>query len=207
MAIYTTFFLCKPEELPGGFPGWRAPLAAPVQRQFKNPFTGEISTIETRAPEWPEEEQDALERDYQVVAMQGKYEEYLEGRLPPSVRTCRHWAAKGLTEIELSPLAEAVGVEPRFECPLYAPPSSGAMLLELPPDMLSKLVSQDQSGLQAVAEKWAARMSTPEYTHSVTGVKLNDGWAASETMEILSPIVALARQAGVGQRMYLLIEC
>src|SRR5262245_26351940 len=32
MAIYTTFFLCKPPELPGGFPGWRLPLAQPVRR-------------------------------------------------------------------------------------------------------------------------------------------------------------------------------
>jgi hypothetical protein len=49
-------------------------------------------------------------------------------------------------------------------------------------------------------------MSTPDYTHSVSGERLNDGWAANEAMEILQPIVALARQAAAGQRMYLLIE-
>jgi hypothetical protein len=206
MAIYTTFFLCKPEELSGRFPGWRPPLPAPVRRQFKNPFTGEMSTIETREPEWPEEGQDTVERDYQVVAIEGNYEDYLEGRLPPSVRACPHWGAKGLTEVELGPLAEALGVEPTFQFPLYGPPSSGAVLQELPPEMLSKLVSQDQRGFQAVAAKWAARMSTPEHTHSVTGAKLNDGWAAREAMEILRPIVALTRQATCGQRMYLLIE-
>jgi hypothetical protein len=206
MAIYTTFFLCKPEELHGGFPGWRPPLAAPVRRQFKNPFTGELSTIETREPEWLEEGEEVFERDYQVVAAEGNYKDYLEGRLPPFIRACPHWAAKGLTEVELGPLADALGVVPTFEFSLYCPPSAGATLQQLPLDMPSKLVSQDQPGLQAIAEKWAARMSTPEYTHSVTGVRLNDGWTASEGMGILRQIVTLARQAAVGQRMYLLIE-
>src|SRR5262249_52264060 len=158
--------------------------------------------IETREPDWPEEE-DALERDYQVVSIEGDYKDYLEGRLPPSVRSFPHWAAKGFTEVELGPLARAVGAEPKFEYPLYGPPSAGAFLQQLPRDMVSKLASQDQRGLQAVAEKWAATMSTPEYTHSVSGVRVNDGWTASDAMEILGPIVALARRAAGGQSMYL----
>src|SRR5262245_29535313 len=55
MAIYTTFFLSKPEELPRGFPGWRLPLQQPVRREFRNPFTGKVSIIETREPEWPDD--------------------------------------------------------------------------------------------------------------------------------------------------------
>ena len=62
MAIYSTFFLCKPNDLPRNFPGWRLPLAIPVRRQLKNPFTGQTSTIETREPEWPDEE-DVFEED------------------------------------------------------------------------------------------------------------------------------------------------
>jgi hypothetical protein len=49
-------------------------------------------------------------------------------------------------------------------------------------------------------------MSTPDYTHSVTGVKLSDGWTAGEALEVLGPIAALARQAARGQQMYLLVE-
>jgi hypothetical protein len=207
VAIYTTFFLCNSQQLVSGFPGWRAPLPKPVKRQFKNPFTGETSTIETREPEWPDgDDAETMDREYQVVAIEGKYEDYLEGRLTSFVQGQPHWAAKGLTEIELSPLAQAVGVEAKFECPLYGPPSYGAVLQELPPDMLSNLALLDERALKAVAGKWAGRMSTPEYTHSVTGVKLNDGWAQSEAMEILQLIVGLARQAAAGQRMYLLIE-
>lgn len=207
MAIYTTFFACNPQQLPSGFPGWLPPLPKPVERQFKNPFTGEISTVETREPEWPDgEDADLMDREYQVVAIQGDYEDYLEGRLPPFVQRQPHWAAKGLTEVELSPLAQAIGLEAKFECPLYGPPSCGAVLQELPSEMLPKLASLDERSLKALAAKWAATMSTREYTHSVTGVKLNDGWAQSDAIEILQPIVALARQAAAGQQIYLLIE-
>src|SRR4051794_14044859 len=57
MAIYTTFFLARPDELGSGFPGWKLPLPAPVRREFRNWFTKQIVTVETREPEWPEEEQ------------------------------------------------------------------------------------------------------------------------------------------------------
>lgn len=206
VAIYTTFFLCGPQQLASGFPGWLPPLPKPVKRQFNNPFTGETTTVETREPEWPEsEDAEMMDREYQVVPIEGNYEDYLEGRLPQFVQQQAHWAAKGLTEIELTPLAEALGVEAKFECPLYGPPSSGAVLQELPSELVPKLGSLDHGGLRLVAKKWAAIMSTPEFTHSASGRRLNDGWALSDAIEILQPLVDLARQAA-GQRMYLLIE-
>jgi hypothetical protein len=207
VAIYTTFFVSDPEHLIAGFPGWRHPLPEPIKRQIKNPFTGETTTLETREPDWHEDEvAGPMEHDYQVLAMTGNYEDYLEGRLPCFVQQKPHWAAKGLTEVELSPLAQAAGVETKFECPLYGPPSSGAILQELPCGLAPKLVSLDENGLKALAVKWAATMSAPEYTHSMTGVKLNNGWAQSYAMEILQAIVALARKESAGQRMYLLTE-
>jgi hypothetical protein len=86
MAIYTTFFLCKSKDLAKGFPGWRPPLAKPVRREIRNPFTGKLTVIETRAPEWPEDTSEWPEREHQVAVIRGKYEDYLEGRLPPFVR-------------------------------------------------------------------------------------------------------------------------
>ena len=99
MAIYTTFFLCKREELSAGFPGWRLPLPKPVRREFKNPFTGTVAVMETREPEWPEEADEAFPPRYQVVAIEGSYKDYLENRLPPFVRENPHWATKAVTEI------------------------------------------------------------------------------------------------------------
>jgi hypothetical protein len=208
MAIYTTFFVCSPDELIHMFPGWRPPLAVPVRRQFTNPFTGELTTVESREPDWPEDEEaDGPELDYHVVSIDGDYADYLEGRLPPLVRACAHCAAKGLTEVELGPLAEALGVEPKFEYPLYAPPSWETTLLqELPPEMLPRLLSSDEKELQSVAERWAAKMSTPEHTHSVSGERLCDDWAASDAMDILRPIADLARRSLDSQRLYLLTE-
>lgn len=203
MAIYTTIFLCKPDELAGGFPGWRLPLEQPVLREFRNPFTGELSVVETREPEWPEEAGEESGRDYQVIEIKGRYEDYLEGRLPPFARTCPHWAAKGLTEVELDPLLKAAGVERTLECAICGPPSSGAFVQQLPPEFLAKLGSLDQ---KVVAKRWAAEMSKPEHTHSVMGVKISDGWTTSGALEILRPMVALAREATAGQQMYLLTE-
>ena len=203
MAIYTTFFLCKPEELPGGFPGWRLPLAKPVRREFRNPFTGELSVVETHDPHWPEDAPEVLGREYQAVTIEGGYEDYLGGRLPPFVRALPHWAAKGLTEVELYPLLEIAGVAGSIECPIYSPPSSGTVVQQLPPEFVAKLGSLNH---KALASRWAAALSTPEHTHSVSGVKISDGWTASEALEILQPLVALARQATAGQQMYLLTE-
>jgi hypothetical protein len=206
MAVYTTFFLCKSGELPGGFPGWRLPLAKPVRREFRNPFTGVTSVIETREPEWPEDEGDEPGREPRVVAIKGRYEDYLKGRLPPFVRGCPHWAAKDLTELELKPLLQEFGIGTDLASAIYSPPSSGAIVQQLPSELLTNMSALTSRRLTAVARRWAATMSSPEYTHSVSGAKISDGWAAAEAGEILRQLVALARQAADGQEMYLLTE-
>ncbi|HVX09740.1 MAG TPA: hypothetical protein VHC22_00925 [Pirellulales bacterium] len=186
MGIYTTFFVCTPPELAAAFPGWLPPLTTPVKRDTTKPFTGETTTVESREPEWTDDpDTDSPDLDF--------------------VFSHPHWDTKGLTEVELGPLADALGLEPKFEYPLYAPPSSHVYLVGLPTELVPKLVSLDANGLEAVAAKWAAAMSTPEYTHSVTGNKLNDGWTPSDAMGILHEFVTLARQASADQRLYLLI--
>jgi hypothetical protein len=207
VAIYTTFFVCNPEQLAAGFLGWQPPLPNPVKRSFNDPFTGETTTIETREPEWPQDEGiELMEREYQVVSIEGSYADYLEARLPPFVRAQPHWCAKNLTEVELRPLAEAAGVAAKFECPLYAPPSLGAGLQEISSELCRKLSALGPDGLTAIASQWAATMSAPEYTHSVSGVKLSEGWTDDEPLSVLKPVTALARQMTGGNRMYLLIE-
>lgn len=207
MTIYSTFFVCNTEKLPDGFPGWRPPLLKPVRRKVKNPFTGKMTILETRAPEWSDEEEStSLAREYKVVAITGKYEDYLEGRLRPFVRAQPHWCAKGLTEVELNPLGQAAGVEPALETTLYSPPSSGALLQQLRPELLAKLLVLDKEGVKAIGERWAATMSTPRYTHSVTGKKISAGCSAEDALAILEPILELARQVSDQQGMYLLIE-
>jgi hypothetical protein len=57
-----------------------------------------------------------------------------------------------------------------------------------------------------MATKWAATLSTREYTHSTSGVKSNDGWSQIDALAVLQPIVDLAQRATAAQRLYLLIE-
>jgi hypothetical protein len=202
MAIYATFFLCEPTELKVGFPDWRAPLETPIRRETRNPFTGELMIVETREPEWPKLDY-VPEFNFQAVEIEDSYEDYLEGRLRPFVRAHPHWAAKGLTPVELHPLLELLDVRDRIDSAMYSPPSSGDVLEELPQAFMAKLPSLNAA---TIAERWAKALSTPEHTHSVTGIKLSDGWTSSETAAILNPLVALGRQATPEQRMYLLTE-
>ena len=207
MAIYSTFFVCEPQELVAGFPGWRSPLPTPVRREFKNPFTGKTTVVETRKPDWPpDHDAEEIGREYQVVAGKGNYEDYLESRLSSFVRAQPHWCSKDLTQVELTPLSQAAGVEMSLECPLYGPPSLGAMLQQVSPSLCEKLLAFDFADLEAVARAWAMAMSAPEYTHSVTGIKLSDGWTTSEAMSLLKPIADLARQAVGEKGMYVLTE-
>jgi hypothetical protein len=191
--------------LPAAFPGWRLPLPKPVRREVRDIF-GEVSVIETCEPEWPDDEDEPMDQKYQVVSSSGRYEDYLEGRIPRFVQSQSHWCGKGLTEVELEKLVKSAGVEGSFEFPLYAPPSSGAMLQETPPSLTARLASLEHRGMEALAQSWAAAMSMPEHTQSVTGVKLSDGWTTSEAMSLLEPIAALAREATGGKGMYLLVE-
>jgi hypothetical protein len=203
MAIYTTFFLADPKQLVGGFPGWKLPLPVPVRREFRNPFTKQLVTVESREPEWPEQPESPIVPQYRATAIKGRYEDYLEERLPPFVSANPHWAAKGLTDIELEPLLNAIGVSTKLESAIYAPPSSSAVLLELPTGFLSKVLECDQG---EATKRWASEMSTQAFTHSASGRKLKDGWTAEQASQILTPIISLARKANSNHRMYLLIE-
>ena len=207
MAIYTTFFVCRPEELVAGFPGWRLPLAEPVRREVKNPFTGKTVIVHSREPEWPEDSvEDLVSSSRQIFVGSESFEVYLENRLPAFVRARPHWCGKRLTEIELGLLGEAAGVETSFECPLYGPHSSPFSLMSIPASLCDQLVACDQQALDAIAEKWASMMSTPEKTHSSTGHKFSDGWTVDHARSVLQPIVAVARQAVEGKCLYLLTE-
>ena len=202
MAIYTTFFVCRPVDLLPGFPGWKLPTAEPRTRQIRNPFTGEVSTIETREPEW-DEDNEAQEFVPEVVLIEGNYENYLENRIPALVRSSPHWAAKGLTTVELDVLLECMAVNGSLKSALYAPPSSGALLVKFPADFPSALKTVD---LNTVARAWAEVMSSPDYTHSVDGEKLYDGWDHEDSFEILKSIASIARSAKDEERLFLLIE-
>ena len=75
MAVYTTFFLCKPKDLLGGFPGWKPPRARPVRREVRHPFTGETVVTQSREPDWPDDADDVEAPAPHVVSIMGRYED------------------------------------------------------------------------------------------------------------------------------------
>ncbi len=205
MSIYSTFFLCQPNKLPSGFPGWKSPLPEPVQREVRNPFTGETMVISSRRPEWADEEEESWDElpDVRIVHGQGDYNAYLEGRLPAFVANTPHVALKRLTNIEIEALAEAADVPTELESPLYAPPTKSDVLFELPADLVKQLVD---GNLNEIAESWAEVMSSPEHTHSVAGERIDDGWTTEQALELVELLAELARRATPEQRVYFLIE-
>ena len=174
-----------------------------------NPFTREEMTITTRAPEWDDFDPENMEMpEFQVVAIEGDYEKYLEQRIPPFVQSQPHWYAKNLTSVELEPLLAVVldAEEIKLESALYAHPTLGCGVEQFPDDFVARIKTADDSSLHTFAEEWAARMSTPEYTHSANGERLENDWTVEDALTILKPLVELARKQSDGQSMYLLME-
>ena len=207
MAIYSTFFVYAVDQLAQAFPGWKPPLPEPVPRSFTNPFTGQATTQLTREPTWDEDEELDEEPGAVVVEIEGDYARYLEGRLSPAVAAVPHWCAKGLTNLELDGLNEALGLSgASCEDALFCTPSRGAVLLGLAPAITTALVAARAAELPVRATRWAAVMSRPEHTHSQLGRRVAPDWTPGDAMAILAPLVAVAAKVGPGQGLYLLIE-
>ena len=165
MAIYSTLFVATDADLDKFFPGWRAPLPRPVRAETRNPFTGEPLVYEQwdpgfqgKAPRRPS----LLERHGRkvlepLVAPEGEDEDYqvwLEDGAPELLRTFPHVAAKGVTGVELSAVAEVlVGrtVPPaRFvDCP-DGEGSAAALAAEAVP----LLAGLGDKQLRPTAKKW-----------------------------------------------------
>ncbi len=207
MSAYSTFFVCTPDELTAGFPEWRPPLQAPVRRQFVDPWTKEVVTVETVEPEWPDEASaQPFVPTFDVMPMQGNYQDYLEGRLPPVVRDRPHWCSKGLTQIQLDPLGEACGLGRVLKSALFCQPDLSSQLLQLHAGLVEILSSIEGRTLKKCAKRWAKLMSHRNHTHSMTGVRMREGWKRDHAMAILNPLQELAIRCDNGKAVYLLIE-
>jgi len=203
VAVYSTFFVAAPESLLAGFPGWKPPLDKPVQREVTDIF-GDREVIETRAPLWDDVEQgEPSAPEYGVVAVEGDYAAYLKARLPLFVRNAPHWCSKGITNVELDSLGKLVDGNPALVDAIFARPSRSAHLQSIRESIVEAILKSPQE----LAKKWAARMSTPAYTHSADGsTRLQADWSVDDALSILRPLGDLAKKAISGQRMYLLLE-
>jgi hypothetical protein len=207
VAIYSTIFVADETSLVGGFAGWKPPLAVPVKRTMVNPFTGESMEVETEEPTWETTAEPTDPYRAIITHVVESYDEYLEGRISDFVRSCPHWCSKNLTSIEIAPLVrEAIGGGPLLQVAMYAPPEIVAGLERFPTAFIECLNSCTPACLQSLASRWAASISTPDYTHTIGGVRIKDDWDAASALSLLEPIAGLARRAISGQTMFLLTE-
>ena len=178
-------------------------------RTMVNPFTHEEMTVETREPEWDDVDPNSMPMpEFGVVAIEGDYETYLQNRIPQFVQSKPHWCAKNLTSFELEPLvAVASGAdEKEIETALYAHPSLAAGIEQFPIEFVLQLKSADDSTLNTIAERLAAKLSTPDFTHSVSGKRIQDDVTVDEALSVVRPIAELARKQEGNQAMFLLTE-
>lgn len=207
MAIYSTFFLCDRETLPLLFPGWRPPRDVPVVREVKNPFTGEMTRVSSREPDWPDDASDTpLSDGYQLIRIEGNYEQYLEARLAPEIRGRPHWCTKGLMEDEMAELGAAAGVEPALDVALYAPPRVAATLAEMHRELVLQLAAADGRRLAEIASCWGGAMSMSDYVRTVPDDRTEGDPACAYEFGVIEAIAALARRASSDERLYLLME-
>jgi hypothetical protein len=209
MAIYSTIFLAPAEDLAGEFPRWKIPLAEPLTRTFVHPLFKEEVTVTSREPEWAGNDPSVFTLpEYNVVAIQGDYGAYLEARLPAFIRERAHWCGKGLTSVELDPLiAVAMGSDAeKLEPALFAHPSVGAGLDVFPHGFVDIMASANEFTMRQLAQRYAAFMSKPEFTHSVSGQRLQPDMTLEDGLSLLRPIHGVANQRNHAERMYLLVE-
>jgi len=198
MAIYTTFFVMSATALTHAFPDWKPPLPEPESRVVTT-FLG-TRTIQTREPRFESSTAPASAPKSKVV--QGDYADYLEARLPENVAKAPHWASKGLTSVELDPLGVLVDGKPALQEALFSPPSQGCIIYEIRKELLHAVAATPDE----YARKWAVKMSTPEFTHSQTGVRVSPDWTTEDASRIIKQLVRLTPTVANDASLYLLIE-
>lgn len=142
MEVVCEWFIATAEDVRKAFPNWRQPLPAPVHRQLRNPFTGDLIFNSDGSP-----------------LMTNSYLPEFRSGPPPECPALANFHSVNLWPLgafEVTDLAEAIGVRPPVEAldALFAEPSSGWSLHQLPALLLGALV-QSQDDTETVAQRWA----------------------------------------------------
>ena len=115
-----------------------------------------------------------------------------------------HWRMKNLTTDELAPLVRIVT---DWEDAKMTPIGIGSGALDaFPPEFIDRLRTADEFSIRRIAQEWAKVMSTPQYTHSVTGKRVEEDWTVETALSVLEPVIELAKKCGDGELVYLLVE-
>jgi hypothetical protein len=162
MAIYTTLFVASDATLTALFPGWRAARAVPAKVTRKNPFTGDVITVEDWDPGPPAElplgltlfDSRGREAIPPVLPPDDEYQSLLENGSPILLRTVPHSAMKGISEVELSALAEAMVGRSEPPARFVDCPEDEGFIGALPTGAIKPLATLDDDQLEQVATRW-----------------------------------------------------
>jgi hypothetical protein len=176
MAIYTDFFVASEEELRATFPR-RVPVAErPVERESRNPFTGESWKVKEWVPAEPFPELrggTTYPRPSGVEAVR---------RLPLA-----QW--KKVDQVKLATLQQFLAggefqptIEALFRPALVAPGDEDSKLFRLPREWVEAVAGIDAVG--PLAEAWAA-----------TEECRLDNWSVEDAAEVIVSLRDLARRA------------
>ncbi len=174
MQLVCESFVAPRESVPFAFPGWQQPLASPVRRHLRNPFSGELMyrnngdpyMIDTRQPDgpWPDD-----------ISCPD---------LEPFPR--RDFTPIG--QSELSVLARCLSADvDEIEGALFAPPDYGWFLWAVPERLTTQIATV--RSVESTARDWLTAL------HSAPDVDLErldqvDSWVAE-----LAALVDLAQRA------------
>ncbi len=180
MSILTDFFVANDDQLAMIFPGWLRVSDSPIERDVKNPFTGESQRIK----EWPPVNPIG---DGTLVEI-------------PDVRKSPHAEWKGIGTVELATLNELLTgktvretLDSMSKPALVHPTTDETGLDEVPRDLTSALRNLSDHAIENVAAKWQQieEMQSGQLTVEIC-------------KEILQSLRGLAMGVASDQRIYLL---
>jgi hypothetical protein len=162
MATYATLCVISDAELTQFFPGWRYPLASQIERQGRNPFTGETLTFKvwdsgrTESADSPKSLANSYGRPTipPVFLPDDDYSMLLESNAPPLLRTFPHFAMKGITGLELATLSEARLGRELPPARFVALADEEGALDAMSSEGVETLANARDDQLNDVAEKW-----------------------------------------------------
>jgi len=179
MGILTDFFVANEQQLGAVFTGWLRVADKPIEREVKNPFTGQMQT----SREWP------------PLGPIG------EGELAdiPNIKRLPHAEWKGIDPVKLASLNEILTGTPSRDSldvmmrpALVHPHTDETSVHEFPSELTSALCHLEDSALERTAAQWqqTEEMQMDHMTVDLCG-------------EILQSLRVLAKQIGVHERLYL----
>jgi hypothetical protein len=141
MGILTDFFVANDQQLAAVFTGWRRVADEPVERQIKNPFTGQMQ----------------IAREWLPLKPVG------EGELAdiPNIRQLPHAEWKGIDPVKLATLNELLtgksvseAVDDLMKPAVVHPTNDETSLHEVPRSLTVAIQALSDDDLQNVAVKW-----------------------------------------------------